>query len=105
MCPTIVLRDGRAVLALGGRGGRRIPNAVAAVLTGHVGRQQSVEDAVAAPRVHTEGGLRVILENGWREPDLAHLRRVGYAVERGPCAVIDAVAFEPRSRESRAASR
>src|SRR4030095_5249891 len=32
MCPTIVLREGRAVLALGATGGRMIPNAVLNVL-------------------------------------------------------------------------
>jgi gamma-glutamyltranspeptidase/glutathione hydrolase len=32
MCPTVVLRAGRSVLAVGGRGGWRIPNAVFAVL-------------------------------------------------------------------------
>src|SRR5439155_1135034 len=32
MCPTVVLKDGRPVLALGGRGGRKIPNAVFEVL-------------------------------------------------------------------------
>src|SRR5260370_38556953 len=38
MCPTVVLKDGRAVLALGGPGGRRTPNAGFDVLTAHVGR-------------------------------------------------------------------
>src|SRR5260370_11794228 len=38
MCPTVVLKDGRAVLALGGRRGRPIPHAGFDVLTAHVGR-------------------------------------------------------------------
>src|SRR3954464_492967 len=46
MCPTIVLRDGQPVLALGGTGGRRIPNAVFDVLTQYVARDQPLADAV-----------------------------------------------------------
>src|SRR5205814_93113 len=38
MCPTIVLKGGVPVVALGARGGRRIPNAVFEVLTALVGR-------------------------------------------------------------------
>ena len=55
MCPTVVLRDGVPVLAVGARGGRRIPNALFEVLTGYVGRQAGLEKAVTAPRMHTEG--------------------------------------------------
>src|SRR5436853_3657830 len=62
MCPTVVLRDGRPVLALGGRGGRKIPNSVFEVLAQYVGRGTSPADALAAPRLHTEGALRVELE-------------------------------------------
>src|SRR5205807_2345213 len=69
MCPTVVLRDGRPVLALGARGGRRIPNALFEVLTAYVGRQVALEAAVAAPRLHTEGGMSLTLERGWPAAD------------------------------------
>src|SRR5207244_8366758 len=55
MCPTVVVRDGRAVLALGATGGRKIPNTVCDVLTHFVARDWSLADAVAAPRLHPEG--------------------------------------------------
>src|SRR5262249_11948180 len=54
MCPTVVLRAGKPILALGGAGGRKIPNAVFEVLLQYVGRDASLEDAIAAPRLHTE---------------------------------------------------
>ena len=44
MCPTIVLRDGQPVLALGARGGRQIPNAVFEALTQFVGSRDPFEN-------------------------------------------------------------
>ncbi len=105
MCPTVVLRDGRPVLALGGRGGRRIPNAVFEVLAAYVGRQASLADAIAAPRLHTEGGLTVTLEPRWRDADADYLRQVGYNVTRGASAVVDAAAFDPASGTTRTSGR
>src|SRR5262249_36965098 len=69
MCPTVVLRDGKAVAALGGRGGRKIPNAVFGVLVQLVGRGVSFEDALAAPRLHTKGALAVGLEPKWPDAE------------------------------------
>jgi gamma-glutamyltranspeptidase/glutathione hydrolase len=91
MCPTVVLRDGRPVLALGGRGGRKIPNAVFAVLAQAIGRSTSPATAVDAPRLHTEGGLRVELEPGWPEMAATRLKEVGYTVVRASSAVVSAV--------------
>jgi gamma-glutamyltranspeptidase/glutathione hydrolase len=105
MCPTVVFQGREPVLAAGARGGRRIPNAVLEVLAGFVGRQLSVDKAVAAPRMHTEGGLEVTLERGWPEAEAAYLRRVGFQVIRGPSATIDAVSRDPSSGALRTASR
>src|SRR5206468_8238641 len=65
MCPTVVLRDGKPILAVGGTGGRKIPNSVFTVLTQYVGRDASITDAVATPRLHTEGDLNLTLEASW----------------------------------------
>src|SRR5262249_6564317 len=73
MCPTVVLRDGRPVLALGGRGGRRIPNAVFEVLTAFLARQAHLDEAVAAPRIHTDGGMEIPVEPGWPEAHALYL--------------------------------
>jgi gamma-glutamyltranspeptidase/glutathione hydrolase len=50
MAPTIVLEDGRLVVALGSSGSRRIPGFVALVISNIVDRQMSVREAVLAPR-------------------------------------------------------
>jgi gamma-glutamyltranspeptidase/glutathione hydrolase len=105
MCPTVVLREGRPVLALGAHGGRKIPNAIFDVLTNYVGRQSSLEEAVAALRLHTEGDTDLMLEGRWPEATVAHLRRVGYTIRTGPSARVSAVSFEPRSGECRTAQR
>jgi gamma-glutamyltranspeptidase/glutathione hydrolase len=52
MAPTLVLRDGRVVLALGSPGGPRILSAVAGVIAGHVGDGLPLDLAVLAPRIH-----------------------------------------------------
>ena len=93
MCPTIVARDGRPWLALGGRGGRRIPNAVfdvlAAVLTG-----KTVDEAMAAPRMHTDGNMSVTLEESWPEADVDAIRQMGYEVRTGQSATVSAAAID-----------
>jgi gamma-glutamyltranspeptidase/glutathione hydrolase len=91
MCPTVVLRDGRPVLAVGARGGRKIPNAVFEVLAQYAGRGADPAAAVAAPRLHTEGGLQVTMEPRWPEAEAAKLKEVGYTVARAASAVVSAV--------------
>ncbi len=105
MCPTVVLKDGKPRCALGGHGGRRIPNAVFDVLTRYVGRDATLADAVAAPRLHTEGGTSVVVEPNWPDAAVEHLRAVEYTVTRGPSAGVEAVARDPRSGEFQVASR
>jgi gamma-glutamyltranspeptidase/glutathione hydrolase len=105
MCPTVVLRDGKPVMAVGGRGGRKIPNAVFKVLAQMIGRGAAPKDAVAAPRMHTEGGLRVELEPAWPESVAARLKEVGYTVARAPSAYVSAVWRDPASGAVGSASR
>jgi gamma-glutamyltranspeptidase/glutathione hydrolase len=105
MCPTVVLRDGRPVLALGGRGGRKIPNAVFQVLAHYVGRDASLEAALAAPRPHTEGDLNLLVEPKWPEEEVNYLKKAGYTLRTGASAVVDGVVFDPQAGGGRAASR
>ncbi len=105
MCPSIVLRDGRPVLAVGGRGGRKIPNAVLETLTQFVALDRPLEAAVAAPRPHTEGTSAIELEAAWPAAELAALPSLGYKVKSAVSATVSAVSFDPRSGESRAALR
>ncbi len=52
MVPTVVTRDGKTVLAVGGTGGRKIPNALLEVLTQFVVLSQPLAAALAAPPAH-----------------------------------------------------
>lgn len=54
MTPTIVLRDGRPLLALGTPGGSRIPTGVLQTLLNVVDHDMSVQEAVDAPRIHQQ---------------------------------------------------
>jgi gamma-glutamyltranspeptidase/glutathione hydrolase len=102
MCPTLVCRDGRPVIALGATGGRRIPNSLFDVLLNLVGHHQPLATAAAAPRLHTEGGTDLGITKGWPEPHIEHLRRVGYTVAVGPVANLNAVSFDPQTRTTSA---
>jgi gamma-glutamyltranspeptidase/glutathione hydrolase len=103
MCPTVVLRDGRPVLALGGAGGRRIVNGVFDALSHYVALGASMEEAIAAPRLHTEGNLDLHVERQWSDSE--YLKSIGYKVINSPMAKISAVSFDPKTQECRAASR
>jgi gamma-glutamyltranspeptidase/glutathione hydrolase len=105
MCPTIVLRDGRPVLAIGARGGRQIPNALFAALTGFIAMGRSMGEAVAAPRLHTEGNANLQVEKTWPADEVDALKRVGYHVKTGFAAVISAVSFNPKNGECSVAMR
>jgi len=105
MCPTVVLRDGRPAVALGGRGGRRIPNAMFEVLAQYVAAGRPMEEAVAAPRMHTVGGLTVELDKEWPASNADELAGIGYKVQRHQPAVISAVCFDPQTGGFRGASR
>jgi gamma-glutamyltranspeptidase / glutathione hydrolase len=91
MCPTIVSRNGRPTFAVGGRGGRKIPNAVAEVLLQLVARDKNLADAVSAPRLHTEGGMAVSFEKSWPEEVREELQKRGYTVTTSTSATISAV--------------
>jgi gamma-glutamyltranspeptidase/glutathione hydrolase len=105
MCPTIVLRDGQPVLALGGAGGRKIPNSVFDVLTQFVGLEASLDDALVAPRWHTEGGLDLTLEKTWPETEQEFFKAAGYTLKPGTGAILSAALFDPKTGETRAAAR
>lgn len=94
MVPTIVTRDGKAVLAIGGTGGRKIPNALLEVLTHFVVLGHSLQSSIAAPRLHTEGDAALRFEKTWPTNETAALRRLGYAVSTAGSANISAVACE-----------
>jgi gamma-glutamyltranspeptidase/glutathione hydrolase len=105
MCPTIVSRGGQPIYAIGGRGGRKIPNAVAEVLLQLVARGKNLPDAVAAPRMHTEGTLAISFEKAWPAAQLDELKTRGYTVTTAASATISAVGLTNDSSRFIAAMR
>jgi gamma-glutamyltranspeptidase/glutathione hydrolase len=96
MTPTIVLKDGKPVLALGSPGGPTIINTVLEVLVNFVDFHMNVQDAVNWPRFHHQWMPDdVRLEPGYSPDTVALLEKRGYTVRRttsqGECA---AIAFE-----------
>jgi gamma-glutamyltranspeptidase/glutathione hydrolase len=78
-------------MALGGRGGRKIPNSVFEVLAQYIGHGATAKAALAAPRVHTEGGMKVELEKTWPDANVIQLKNLGYTVARAGSATVSAV--------------
>lgn len=105
MCPTIVFREGKPVLTLGARGGRRIPNTVLDVLLARIGENQPLKQAVATPRLHTEGDMRVTMEARWPGVDVKSLKEIGFIVNTGPGAVLHAIERDARSGDLTTAGR
>jgi gamma-glutamyltranspeptidase / glutathione hydrolase len=97
MCPTVITRGGKPVIALGAVGGRRIPNTIYDILANLVGRRTSLEAACAAPRMHTIGDATLDFAKGWSETETNHLKQAGYTIRPGNGANPNAVERDPES--------
>ena len=103
MAPTVVLRNGEIVLALGSAGSNRIRSAILQTVVRAVEQGYPVAAAVEAPRLHFEQGL-VQAEPGIDEAALARLEARGVPVARRPAinlffGGVQAVARDPRTGE------
>jgi gamma-glutamyltranspeptidase / glutathione hydrolase len=93
MTPTIVLKDGKPMLALGSPGGPTIINTVLEVMVNVLDFGMNVQDAVNWPRFHHQwmpDELR--MERGYSPDTVALLEQRGYKVRagtsQGECAAI-----------------
>jgi gamma-glutamyltranspeptidase/glutathione hydrolase len=82
MAPTIVLKDGVLVAALGTPGSNRIPTIIAEVISNMADRGMGLRDAVNAPRI-LWGGMtrrRAYIEVGGQisEEEIEELERIGH---------------------------
>ncbi|MEV6314430.1 gamma-glutamyltransferase [Streptomyces sp. NPDC051776] len=85
MSPTIVLDDGRPVVALGSPGGATIITTVLQTLTGHLDRGLPLVDAIAAPRASQRNAATTEIEPGlWNSPVRGQLEAVGHAFKQNP---------------------
>lgn len=85
MSPTIVLEDGRPVLAVGSPGGATIITTVLQTLIGHLDRGLPLVDAIAAPRASQRNQTTTELEPGlWNSPIRAELEAIGQGFRQNP---------------------
>ena len=81
MSPTIVFRDGRAVLVTGTPGGSRIITTVLQVILNVVDHQMNIAEAVAAPRIHHQWlPDRVFAERGLSTDTVRLLEAKGHRI-------------------------
>ena len=79
-CPTLVLRDGRPVMALGSPSGTRIINAIAQTIINVVDHDLGLQHAVNLPRIHWSGDEFEVEQD---VPGAAqeHLRALGHELQ------------------------
>lgn len=83
--PTIVLKHGKPVLALGSPGGATIITTVLQSLIGKVDRGLPLVDAIAAPRASQRNAAATELEPGlWNSPLRAQLESLGHVFKLVP---------------------
>ena len=79
MSPTIVLQDGKPVLALGSPGGSTIITTVLQTLPGRLDRGQRLVDAIAEPRASQRNSATTDAEPGFlSQPEAAKLEALGH---------------------------
>ncbi len=79
--PTIVYRGGAPWMAIGSSGGSRLISSVFQTLLNIVVFGMSPQDAVAAPRIHSESGRKIYVEPALSGAVADALRRRGYEIE------------------------
>jgi gamma-glutamyltranspeptidase/glutathione hydrolase len=93
MSPTMVLKNDKPVLLLGGSGGPRIITALLNVLLNHLDGEQPLPDALSAPRIHHQWQPNEVFFD--RPPDeavSARLRTLGHAIsDRKKGAAVQAI--------------
>jgi gamma-glutamyltranspeptidase/glutathione hydrolase len=100
MSPTIVLRDGRPVLALGSPGGATIITTVAQILLDRYGLGTALPAAVAAPRLSQRNAASTAVEPAvLQTPEAAGLIARGHTLTPGAeIGAATAIEFGPHGR-------
>ena len=81
MAPTLIVRGGEPVVALGSAGSNRLRSAILQTVVGVVDARMDLASAVDRPRVHAEGG-RLQVEGGVSDEVVAALAADGHVVQR-----------------------
>ena len=80
MTPSIVLKEGTPILALGSAAGPRIVSAVIQSLLNVLVFKMSIKEAVSSPRIHCQGKT-IILESRISEYVQTELRKLGFILD------------------------
>jgi gamma-glutamyltranspeptidase/glutathione hydrolase len=94
MVPVLITKGTQPLVAIGGRGGRKIPNAIFEFLTQHVVKGKPFDESLAEPRLHTEGSKLVEHQPMWAKESVSILKDVGYTIKPGGSALLSGVALE-----------
>jgi gamma-glutamyltranspeptidase/glutathione hydrolase len=95
MTPTVAVRDGRAVVAVGASGGPLIVSATIEALSNVLDFGLPAEAAVAAPRVHHQWQPNVLLvEPGMRPIDREALGGLGHQLREIPAVAAVSLATD-----------
>jgi len=85
MSPTIVLKDGRAIIALGAAGGPRIISQVVLELVNMLDMKMSPQQALKQPRIHHQWFPNRLMVEPSLSQDLQNLlRQRGHVLETAP---------------------
>lgn len=91
MVPAIVTRNGIPEFAIGGAGGRRIPNTVYSILRAAVLQNLPLDLALQTTRFHSEGNGSLQLTANTPQQSREYLTQLGYKTTTAPAAAIAAV--------------
>lgn len=95
MVPAIVTHHHRTQFALGGAGGRRIPNTVYSILRAALILKQPLSQALQSVRFHTEGNQTLQISANTPEQTRNYLNQIGYQTASSPSAAIASIAPPP----------
>jgi gamma-glutamyltranspeptidase/glutathione hydrolase len=104
MCPTVVTRGRKPICAVGGAGGLRIPNAIYDVVLNYL-CNDSMKDAMAAPRLHCTGSLEVGYHGALPAEQMDYLNKAGFHLRPYLSAYTTVVSFDPKTGGCAAAGR
>lgn len=83
MTPTVLLRDGKPVAALGSPGGEAIVSTVAQIICDLVDFGMPVDEAINLPRIYQNCTGPLVVEGGHAESTLSGLEALGHTLQRG----------------------
>lgn len=89
MTPTILMKDGKPVMAIGSPGSERIISAIVQVISLWIDAKLSLKEAVTYPRIHVTPDSVIYLEsNTLLEEEISFLEKSGFKFDIPPSEII-----------------